>query len=487
MKILIIGGSGVISEYLTAIASQNNMDVYCYCRGNRKELIPDNVNIIYGDCFVKEEMNAKLKKYYFDVVIDFLSFDRNQLNIKLEALKGNVEQYIFISSAVIYTESSDLIRKNEISDKDNRIWEYSIGKIECEEFLEEFCYKHGIHYTIARPYITYGNQRMPFQINSFKNSFSIINRIMLGKEIVIAGDGNNQCTITHAEDLCRALMGLFLNSAAYDNDFNITSDENFTWNQVLDLIGKEVGIMPVPIYLPVDFVEENSMLLKGSITGDKARNQLFDNSKLKSVLDDKNLFRIKFEDGLRDTYNHMKNRSEFYTADSLWDREMDQLIEKYLEELESPISNKYKKEKTEKTENSDLEIYRHNYLPLESKYYDLVQNFNWLDKLTSLDNSLGIFEDYFQSRNIKHIAIYGIGNFGKKFYKIIKGSSKIAVKYIIDINIKEYEDVKICNLNDALDTVDIVVVTPITHFNEIKTQLSKKCGYKIISVEEILK
>ena len=483
MKILIIGGSGVISEYLTAITSKMHMDVYCYCRGNSKELIPDNVNIIFGDCFNKEELTKKLGQYSFDVVIDFMSFNGSQLNIKLNSLKGKTTQYIFISSAVIYSESKDLVEKKEEDDKNNDLWGYSIGKIECERLLIDFCSQNDMKYTIVRPYITYGNQRVPFQINSFLNSFSIINRIILGKPIVIAGNGNNQSTITHSEDLCRALVGLILNPKAFNNDFNITSDETFTWNQVLGIIGKVVGIKPIPVYLPVEFVEENSPLLKGSIAGDKARNMLFDNTKIKEVLEDDNLFQIKFEDGIKKTYHFMKNTFKVYKTDMEWDKEIDGLIEKYNEKGPAADTIQYS---GERTQNSNIELYRCNYLSLEKKYYDLEKIFNWLNRITSLDNALETFEKYFQKEHINSIAIYGIGNMGKKFYKIVKESSKISIGYIIDMNVKDYETMKICNLDDALGKVDAIIVTPITSFNEIRHQILGKCNYRIISMEEII-
>ncbi len=483
MKILIFGGSGVISEYLTRLASENSIDVYCYCRGNKKEVLPKNIKVIIGDCFSSEELLLKLSEYEFDIVVDFLSFEKSQLYIKLNALKRKVKQYVFISSAVVYSLTYDNFRKNEEMEKNNNLWDYSTGKIDCEKLLAEFCAANEIYYTIVRPYITYGNQRVPFQINSFENSFSIINRIILGKQVIIAGDGNNRCTLTHSEDLCRVLIGLFLNPKAYNNDFHITSDESYTWNEVLDIIGETIGVKPKPIYIPIEFIERNSLLLKGSLVGDKARNMLFDNTKIKNAINNKQLFNVSLKEGLKKTYQYMKATPRFYRSDIFWDKEMDYLLERY---YMNNCVNELAYDTAVSMLDYNLKLYRSNYIPLEREFRELEKNYNLLYRLSSLDSCLNKVESYFESMNIKQIAIYGIGNFGEKFYKIIKDSSKIQVNYIIDINVKEFPCLKICNLNDQLNKVDAIIITPIRYFSEIKQELLKKCDYKIISLGEVL-
>lgn len=47
-------------------------------------------------------------------------------------------------------------------------------------------------------------------------------------------------------------------------------------------------------------------------------------------------------------------------------------------------------------------------------------------------------------------------------------------------------DVDVVSLNDYLERVDVVVVTAITFFDDIKEKLSKKLDCPIISLEDIL-
>lgn len=482
MRILIFGGSGVISEYLPRVALEAGMEVYCYCRGRRDELFDERVHIIHGDCFQREELYSKLKDHSFDTVIDFLSFNQAQLEMKLHALTGRVKQYIFISSASVYSTTSDGRRKLEEDDIGNGLWDYSVHKVECENLLKEFCPCNNIRYTIIRPHITYGNQRVPFQINSFKNSFSIIDRMILGKPIAVAGDGNNYCTITHSEDLCRIMVRLFLNANAYDTEFHITSEEAFTWNQVLDIIGKILGIMPRPVYLPVDYVEKNSLLLKGSMVGDKARNMLFDNSKIKQALGEEHLCTLSFETGIARTCNYMLNTERFYEVDLGWNREIDELIKKAERNAGIvPID-----QKTDIEIKINAGIYRYNYLRLEQKYNELDLSFRLLSSLTAGDKALQVIEAYFADKGIQRIAIYGLGDYGGRFYHIIKASSKVSVECLIDRKVKLFDGWQVRDPKDKLPEVDAVIVTPVHGFDEIKAQLSDQYDYNIIALEDII-
>lgn len=94
---------------------------------------------------------------------------------------------------------------------------------------------------------------------------------------------------------------------------------------------------------------------------------------------------------------------------------------------------------------------------------------------------LGFFED----NNYKSIAIYGIGTVGKRLIEELK-SSGIEIKYTIDKKNK-YEDLKIKVITPdmQLPKVDIIVVTAITFFDEIKEMLKTKINCPIISLEDI--
>lgn len=93
---------------------------------------------------------------------------------------------------------------------------------------------------------------------------------------------------------------------------------------------------------------------------------------------------------------------------------------------------------------------------------------------------------YFEENGYKKIAIYGMSYAGETLVSELK-DSQIELKYGIDKNANHlYADMDIVTLDDDLEEVDAVVVTPIFFFEEIEEQLSQMLDCPIISLEDIL-
>ncbi len=93
-----------------------------------------------------------------------------------------------------------------------------------------------------------------------------------------------------------------------------------------------------------------------------------------------------------------------------------------------------------------------------------------------LRNKGKILAEYFEDRNIKNLAIYGLGKFGLCLYEELK-SSNINVKYAIDINAAHfsYLHLKVVSLENQLETVDVIVVTPFFEYQNIVEELRSRC------------
>lgn len=94
--------------------------------------------------------------------------------------------------------------------------------------------------------------------------------------------------------------------------------------------------------------------------------------------------------------------------------------------------------------------------------------------------------DYFDKMGYKTIAVYGMSYAGERLVEELK-SSNIQIKYGIDKNADTiYSDIDIVTVEDELEEVDAIVVTPIFFFDEIEEKLSEKMDCPIISLEDIL-
>lgn len=339
MKILLVGGTGVLSTDIRELSVKQGHDVYILNRGkNKNKNNNEKVNIIIADIRDIKETKEKLKDYYFDVVIDFLSFNLEQLKGTLEIFENRCEQFIFISSATAYRKTQKGEKITEDYKLKNENWEYANNKRECEEYLKENFEKNGQKYTIVRPYVTYSDARIPFAIIPHDMQWTLANRILNDKPVVLWDNGQAICTLTSTKDFAVGMIGLFLNEKAYNEAFHITTDYTLTWYDALQFIGKALDKKVFVANIPSEFIVKEIPELKGVLLGDKGLDREFDNSKIKSVVPEFNA-QIKFEDGIKDTIKFYKENNFMQEVDYAWDAQMDDLIEKYQKENPDFIKN----------------------------------------------------------------------------------------------------------------------------------------------------
>ena len=94
--------------------------------------------------------------------------------------------------------------------------------------------------------------------------------------------------------------------------------------------------------------------------------------------------------------------------------------------------------------------------------------------------------DFLKEEGYENIAIYGMSYIGERLIDELKNTD-INVVYGIDRNINFISSsIDLVSINDNLKTVDAIVVTAVTFFDEIYEELSKKIDRPIISLEDIL-
>ena len=94
--------------------------------------------------------------------------------------------------------------------------------------------------------------------------------------------------------------------------------------------------------------------------------------------------------------------------------------------------------------------------------------------------------DFLKEEGYENIAIYGMSYIGERLIDELKNTD-INVVYGIDRNINFISSsIDLVSINDNLKTVDAIVVTAVTFFDEIYEEHTKKIDCPIISLEDIL-
>ncbi|MFZ5985724.1 MAG: SDR family oxidoreductase [Bacillota bacterium] len=333
MKVLFIGGTGIISEAASKLAVEKGMDLYLLNRGQRNEFIPEGAKLIKADIRDEKSTAEALKDYHFDAVVDWIAFVPQHIKTDIELFKGKTNQYIFISSASAYQKPLSHYLITESTPLSNPYWQYSRDKIACEELLMNEYRSNGFPVTIVRPSFTYGSQMIPAALNSWHHPWSLINRMKKGKKIIVHGDGTSLWTMTHNTDFAKGFTGLLGNMQSIGHSFHITSDEVLTWDQIYNTIGAAAGVKPEIIHIPSDFIARFLPDAVGSLIGDKAVSAVFDNSKIKRFVPGFTAS-ASFSTGIRRTVEWFEAHPERCTVDGEWDSLMDKIINAYERGLE---------------------------------------------------------------------------------------------------------------------------------------------------------
>lgn len=328
MKILFIGGTGIISTAVSALAIERGIDLTLFNRGKHSEFAPKDVTVIKGDVRDKSSMAELLKDKSFDVVVDWLAFMPKDVEADIEIFKGKVRQYIFISSASAYQKPPAQWLIDESTPLSNPYWKYSSDKIACEELLMAEHRSSGFPVTVVRPSFTYGDTMIPAAINSWTKPWTIVERMRKGKKIVIHGDGTSLWTMTHNTDFAGGFVGLLGNVQAIGQAFGITSDEVLTWRQVYKAIADAAGAELNAVYIPSDFIAKINPEYEGILLGDKSWCAVFDNSKIKRFVPDF-VATVPFAQGIKRTIDWFEADSKRCTADDQFNQFMDRLITTY--------------------------------------------------------------------------------------------------------------------------------------------------------------
>lgn len=302
MKILFIGGSGVISSACTRLLVQQGHELYLLNRGKSLRQLPESAHQLRADVRQRTEVEAAIKGRSYDVVVDWIAFRPDHVRQDLELLRGRVGQYVFISSASVYQTPPAGLPVSESTVLHNPVWKYSRDKTACESLLTGAYRLEGFPVTIVRPSHTYDPSMLPVH-----GGYTVISRMRLGKPVVVHGDGTSLWTLTHNEDFARGFVGLLGNPHAIGEAVHITSDELLTWNQIYTILGRAAGVQPQLVHVPSDLIAAYDPHWGDSLLGDKAHSMIFDNSKIKRLVPGFQA-RIPFAQGAREMI-------EWYNAD----------------------------------------------------------------------------------------------------------------------------------------------------------------------------
>jgi nucleoside-diphosphate-sugar epimerase len=275
LRVLYIGGTGQISAPCVEASLAAGHDVTILNRKKTDVPLPKGVKTLVGD--MDGDAYGELGGRRFDVIAQFRVFTPDQMRRDIATFAGQTGQYVFISSASVYEKPVRHTLMTERTKLENPYWQYSRDKIACERLLRD---QNTLGYTIVRPSHTV-RTGMPIQVG---DPDVAIRRMIAGKPVIVAGDGSSLWTLTRSVDFAAPFVRLLGLSAALNDDFHITGDRGFTWNQIHEAIARGFGFEAIHAHVPTETLVRFNREWEGPLLGDKTWSALFDNSKVRRVV-----------------------------------------------------------------------------------------------------------------------------------------------------------------------------------------------------------
>jgi nucleoside-diphosphate-sugar epimerase len=280
-KILYVGGTGEVSYGCIQAGLELGQEISVYNRGTSGVALPKGARHIQGDV-TDESRYQSVGREKWDAVCQFRSFDLQQCERDVRAFAGNVGQFVFISTAMVYQRPPAKLPVTESSPRGNPFSpEYAQKKIAIEDRLMELHHSGKIPVTIVRPSHTIRTRLA----GTFVSDDQIAWRMLNGKPIISHGDGSSLWALTRTEDFGRAFAKLLGNPKAMGEAFHITTDELHPWDAIYREMAAALGA-PEPKFVHVasDTLVRYEPKWAGSLPADKSTSMIFDNSKVKSAV-----------------------------------------------------------------------------------------------------------------------------------------------------------------------------------------------------------
>lgn len=281
MKVLMIGGSGIISSAVSQLLVDRGHELTLVNRGASVRPVPAAAEVLKADIRDPASVRRAVGDRRFDSVVDWLSFVPQHVETALGLFEGRTDQYVFISSASAYRKPSVALPVVESNLLHNPFWEYSRNKIACEQLLIDRYRTAGTPITIVRPSHTYDKTLLPMD-----GGWTVVDRMLRGQEVIVHGDGTSLWTLTHHRDFARGLVGLLGHPYALGEEFHITGDEWLSWNEIFRLTAQAAGVEAQVVHVPSDLIAKEDPDWGAGLLGDKAYSMMFDNSKIRRLVPD---------------------------------------------------------------------------------------------------------------------------------------------------------------------------------------------------------
>lgn len=322
MKVLIVGGTGLISRQIVNLLAKTGHAVTIVNRGSTGHSVPRQVEHLKQNRYDRERFDSLFRKRTFDAVVDVVCFGAADADQTIRVFGESGAHIVIVSSVAAYRRP---YRSIPVEENDIELWidpdyQYAYEKAQMERYLFGEI-ERGLPITIVRPSLTFGPGAR--NVGVLRQNVGILHRIVNGRPLIMFGDGTVPWSFSFSRDVARAIIGLIGNEAAKGAHFHIASEEITDWSGLYQAFGQIAGAAPQIKRVPTNWLNQVDPARFGHIYYEKCYPGVFSIKKLRSVLPGFH-FETSLLDGLQQVARSWEQ--DRLAPDPTLDRLEDQLV-----------------------------------------------------------------------------------------------------------------------------------------------------------------
>ncbi len=252
MKVLVVGGTGNISNEVTKRLLELKHEVTIINRGLRST--NPNVKTLICDINDKEKYFNLIKDLTFDCVIDMLCYKLEDAKFDYEIYKTRAKHLIVISSVASFKRP---FKECPVTVK-APLWEtndfpYGYDKANIERFFNSKMDEMNI--TLIRPALTFGYGCK--NVGALRQNYNLVHRILNDMPLISFGDGLMPMNLSFSPDIANGIVLCVLNSNTYSKTYNLTNGIYYCfddlYNEIASYLNKKAIIYHIPSELLVHY------------------------------------------------------------------------------------------------------------------------------------------------------------------------------------------------------------------------------------------
>lgn len=248
MRVLILGGTGLISSGITAHLLDRGDTVTHLVRGTGRPAHPGRVTTVTGDRHDPAALAAAWGDGH-DVVVDMLCFTAADARTAVAAFGGRGARYLLCSTVDVYTKPAAVLPVTEEHERrPDPAFGYAAGKAAAEEVLLAAHASGALDVTVLRPAATYLDHAVP----SLGGWPLALRRLLAGRPVILHGDGTGLWAACHRDEVALAFVEAAHRPAGSGRAYNVTGHELLTWNAYWTAVADALGVTAHFVHIPTE-------------------------------------------------------------------------------------------------------------------------------------------------------------------------------------------------------------------------------------------